>query len=120
MNRQEEPGQPPQPGLNIGPIPSGTPVNLITNMDLEKTDLALKSVLRLTKDLITLPPNATDDEVNKHFANAKQDLLNVCKCPDFIVNRGHYFGTDYLPASEGEPGLTDADKKALIAFLKTF
>ena len=65
-------------------------------------------------------PRPADDEVNKHFANVKQDLLNVCKCDDFVVNRGHYFGTDFLPASEGEPGLTDADKNALIAFLKTF
>ena len=48
------------------------------------------------------------------------DLLNVSKCADFVVNKGHYFGTGYLPASEGEPGLSDDDKKALIAFLKTF
>jgi len=33
-----------------------------------------------------------------------------------VVNRGHYFGTDYF--SE-EPGLTDDDKWALIEFLKT-
>jgi hypothetical protein len=49
-----------------------------------------------------------------------KDLLEVSKCRDFIVNKGHYFGTDFLPADEGEPGLPDADKHALIAFLKTF
>jgi hypothetical protein len=38
------------------------------------------------------------------------DLLKISKCPDFIQNRGHYFGAD----------LTDADKRALIEFLKTF
>jgi hypothetical protein len=40
-----------------------------------------------------------------------------CKCPDYVVNRGHYFGTDKF--SE-EPGLSDDDKRALIEFLKTF
>ena len=44
------------------------------------------------------------------------DLLAVSKCPDFIVNRGHYFGTEYF---KEEPGLSDSDKHALIAFLKT-
>ncbi len=38
------------------------------------------------------------------------DLLSVSKCPDFIVNKGHYFGTN----------LSDSDKNALIEFLKTF
>jgi hypothetical protein len=33
-----------------------------------------------------------------------------------VVNRGHYFGTDMF---KEEPGLSDADKRALIEFLKT-
>jgi hypothetical protein len=33
------------------------------------------------------------------------------------VNKGHYFGTQWQP---GEEPLSDADKRALIAFLKTF
>jgi hypothetical protein len=44
-------------------------------------------------------------------------LLALNKCPDFEVNRGHYFGTGRTP---GEPGLSDSDKLALIEFLKTF
>jgi hypothetical protein len=44
-------------------------------------------------------------------------MLAVSKCPDFVVNRGHYFGTGRVP---GEPALSDRDKRALIAFLKTF
>jgi hypothetical protein len=43
-------------------------------------------------------------------------MLAVSKCPDFIVNRGHYFGTQYMP---GEAGLSDEEKRALIEFLKT-
>jgi hypothetical protein len=44
-------------------------------------------------------------------------MLEVSKCKDLVVNKGHYFGTDYF---KEEPGLSDADKRALIAFLKTF
>jgi hypothetical protein len=43
--------------------------------------------------------------------------MELSKCPDYIVNRGHYFGTDAFPE---EPGLSDPDKRALIEFLKTF
>jgi hypothetical protein len=44
-------------------------------------------------------------------------MLALNKCPDFEVNRGHYFGTGMVP---GEPALSDNDKRALIEFLKTF
>jgi hypothetical protein len=44
-------------------------------------------------------------------------MLELSKCPDFVVNRGHYFGTDLF---KEEPGLSDDDKRALIEFLKTF
>jgi hypothetical protein len=37
-------------------------------------------------------------------------LVGLSKCPDYVVNRGHYFGAD-LPAD---------DKDALIAYLKHF
>ncbi len=57
-------------------------------------------------------------------------LLALSKCPDYVVNRGHYFGTaefnrqDGLSADERsfgkEPELSDDDKRALISFLKTF
>ena len=69
------------------------------------------------KDLKALPQDATDEEARKAFANLVQPLLDVSKCPDFVVNRGHYFGTDY---SLKRPGLGDEDKRALIEFIKTF
>ena len=34
-----------------------------------------------------------------------EPLLELSKCPDFVVNRGHYFGTDQLQKEENEPGL---------------
>ena len=37
-----------------------------------------------------------------------QDLLALSKCPDFITDRGHEYGS----------ALSDEDKQALIEFLK--
>jgi hypothetical protein len=114
-------------GLVIGPIPAGIPVNLLANLQplAETPDPAALAahaarladlILHLTDDLSKLPPNATDDEARKIFANLVEPMMALSKCPDFVVNRGHYFGTSY---GKGE-ALSDADKRALIEFLKTF
>jgi len=116
-----------QDGIEIGPIPAGTPVGLLTNLDLlgeaktekEKLDHVLKVadlLLHIKSDLIKLPKNATDEQAREVFKNLVGRLLALSKCPDFEVNRGHYFGTGKVA---GEPALSDADKKALIEFLKT-
>jgi hypothetical protein len=76
----------------------------------------LEVVLKITSDLKRLPKDASDDEAKKVFVNLVDPLLELSKCPDLIVNRGHYFGTDKFAG--GEPGLSDQDKRALIAFLK--
>jgi hypothetical protein len=107
-------------GIRLGPIPEGTPVNLLTNIDLTQEHDVLLLLLKIKHKLEALPPGASDDEARKEFAPLVPELLGVSKCKDFVINKGHYFGTDYLPAAEGEPGLSDSDKKALIAFLKTF
>ena len=70
----------------------------------------VKVVVKLIHDLKSLPQGASDEDARKVFANVGEQLFALSKCPDYIVNRGHYFGTQ----------LNDADKKALIAFLKTF
>lgn len=113
-------------GIAIGPIPKGTPVQLIGNIDLDKREdpienllhkaKVLKLLAKLKLTLKLLPPNASDEQARAAFRSSYDDLLDLNKCPDFVVNRGHYFGTDYFAE---EPGLSDADKKALIAFLKT-
>ncbi len=113
-------------GLSIGPIPKGTPVQLLGNIDLDKREnlledlrhkaKVLKLLAKLKLTLKLLPPDPSDEQARAAFAHSYKDLLELNKCPDFVVNRGHYFGTDYFAE---EPGLSDADKKALIAFLKT-
>jgi hypothetical protein len=103
-------------GIEIGPIPKGTPVNLISNVDLEQRSKVFDVLLKVKHDLKSLPPNADDAETRKALSDLVESLLSVSKCPDFVVNRGHYFGTDY---ARDEAGLNDADKRALIEFLKT-
>lgn len=125
----------------LGPIPKGVPVNLLANLKLrsESDDLGDKArqvkdlgmvFVKLKGDLATLPANATDEQLRAKFVDLRKPMLKLSKCPDFVVNRGHYFGTaefnhqDGLSADEKEFGqetpLSDADKHALIAFLKTF
>ncbi|HTT64274.1 MAG TPA: hypothetical protein VMG35_20625 [Bryobacteraceae bacterium] len=122
-------------GLELGPIPEGAPIGLLANLNplsedpdpLKKAEHAaqlLKLVVTLGGDLKKLGKNASDAQAAQVFSNAVDQLLGLSKCPDLIVNRGHYFGTDFREPGEAAdarpPGLSDADKRALIEFLKTF
>ncbi len=112
----------PDGGILIGPFPKGLPVNLISNLQplpesadpiekLRHVGQLLKLLVDLKLYLLKLPPNATDEQMVSDIAGRMgSTLLALNKCPDFEVNRGHYFGT----------GLSDSDKRALIEFLKTF
>jgi hypothetical protein len=108
-------------GLRLGPIPAGTPVDLLANLDLltESSNPSVRVahdrqvlglVLALAGDLKALPPNATDEQARHVFADLGERLYALSKCPDLVVNKGHLFGTE----------LPDRDKLALIEFLKTF
>jgi hypothetical protein len=59
----------------------------------------------------------SEKEAAEVFKGLVPDLLKVSKCPDYVVNKGHYFGTNL--SKETTP-LSDDDKWALIEFLKTF
>jgi hypothetical protein len=108
--------------LEIGPIPQNFPIDLIANADLLGTEartfgqrhdqrkLLLRLFRRIKEQSRAGKDILSDPETIK-------DLLSVSQCPDFVVNKGHYFGTDLQP---GEAPLSDADKRALIAFLKRF
>jgi hypothetical protein len=113
--------------ISLGPIPAGVPIDLLSNLrPLPETDNPLdiaaqgadiaKLLLRLQVDLASLPKDATDQQLLEKFANLAAPMLALSKCPDFVVNRGHYFGTSMFAE---ETPLSDADKTALIAFLKT-
>ena len=119
--------------LEIGPIPAGTPVDLLANLSLlpESSDPAerlahdtkvLDLLIKIKHDLEAIPKGASDQQARNVFANLAGPLMSLSKCPDYVVNRGHYFGTSFTPRPglEDEPGLSDDDKWALIEFLKTF
>ena len=108
--------------VKIGPFPKGMPVGLITNMDLLGSELSAAEREEHRKNILTLLKRAKA-ELKSHkdlptlLGDLVDDMLAVSKCKDFVVNKGHYFGTSYFAE---EPGLSDDDKRALIAYLKTF
>jgi hypothetical protein len=107
--------------VRLGPFPKGMPVGLMTNLDLLGEDLPPAERRAHRRKLVALLKRAADAlKDNPDFgavaALLVDSMLDVSKCKDLVVNKGHYFGTDYFTE---EPGLSDADKVALIAFLKT-
>ena len=116
-------------GIEVGPIPAGTPVGLLANLPLvsdgtrfpERLDHfeRLKQLLKkATKDLKAAEKESPEKK-REAFANLVDPLIELSKCPDFVVNRGHYFGTSYFKDKDEVP-LSNDDKLALIEFLKTF
>lgn len=115
-------------GVEIGPIPPGTPVNLLASLNILEDDSDLSGrighdarlldlALAIKRDLKALGDNPSDDDARRVFANLVDRMMALSKCPDYVVNRGHYFGTGHF---KEEPGLSDEDKRALIEYLKTF
>jgi hypothetical protein len=90
--------------IDIGPIPAGTPVSLMANLNL-LSEKAVPLLLRMKQELKT----------EADFAKFVDPLFELSTCPDYVVNRGHYFGTGL----DGESALTDREKNDLIEFLKT-
>jgi hypothetical protein len=56
-----------------------------------------------------ITPTTSNEDGQRLFEPVARAMYAISNCPDFEVNRGHYFGTD----------LSDSEKDALIAFLKT-
>ena len=119
--------------MKIGPIPKGTPVNLISNLDLtyagvdfqNLTDLDilasqyrfLDAVTKLTaaSTAIKLSEQKGQQAIDTFMDIAGDSLIKSSKCNDFVVNRGHYFGTKYV-----NPNITEDDQKALVEYIKHF
>jgi hypothetical protein len=107
--------------VQLGPIPKGTPVGVLANLDLLDLDDPPAQRKEHLKKLAELLDTAKKELKQGHNVFASPEILNgllaLSKCPDFVVNKGHYFGTSLL--AEESP-LSDTDKRALIAVLKTF
>ena len=103
--------------VNIEHIPKGTPINLLMNINPEApVPNLVRAVAGLTRGLVLSQraklgaAHATDAKVLEIFQNeAGQPMLEASKCPDFVLDRGHWFAKD----------LTEEDKKQLKAFLRT-
>ena len=126
--------------FELGPIPKGFPINFVNYQPLVDIDgLAgkaahAKNFLGLLATLVAnLPPpgaSASDEDLLAWVKKLREPLFKLSKCPDFVVNRGHYFGTAKFNETDGlsedekafghEPVLSDDDKRALIEFLQTF
>jgi hypothetical protein len=102
-------------GVRLGPIPAGTPIGLLANLLLlpesddedareAHQDRVRNFILRFLRRPLDLTGSTPES------METIDELLALSKCPDLIVNRGHYFGSQ----------LPDGDKRALIGFLKTF
>jgi hypothetical protein len=115
-------------GVDLGPIPPGTPVGLLASLNLRPEGLGfwqrvqydwrlLGLVKEIKHKLNSLDPKASDEQVQQAFAPLADSLMSLSKCPDYVVNRGHYFGTGRY--GDDSP-LSEQQKRDLIEFLKTF
>ncbi|ARN80257.1 hypothetical protein [Methylocystis bryophila] len=121
----------PDGAVALGPLPKDFPINALTNTKLlpdnDETDM-LGHVWKLARAAPTIisafsqfggacsaeeladPGTQVRAERVVRETGLLDTLIGISKCPDYVVNRGHYFGAD-LPA---------ADKEALIEYIKHF
>ena len=98
--------------FRIGNIPEGTPINLLANVDGEANPADLLALcVKIQLSLAKIKTQNLDSAAAKELLRTEvaPALWKVSKCPDFVEDRGHYFGSE----------LPDADKLALIEYLKT-
>ena len=101
--------------FRLGPIPAGTPVNLLANIDAERDLGELKQAIGATiKGLAKIDARRLEGDQKKKVLREEiaPALLKVSKCPDFIMDKGHFF--------PWFRDLSAEDKEALIELIKTF
>ena len=101
--------------VRLGPIPAGTPVNLLANFNSEaERETQIRSVQAVAAGLAEIESRSLDDSEALRVMKEKiaPALMKVNKCPDFVMDHGHYF--------PWFKDMTDDDKEALIELLKTF
>src|SRR5262249_49526787 len=101
--------------IALGPIPKGTPITLLANVDptrpgaiklIAEVEATLRKVAASGRDFSDILADPADGEALKRMV---AQLLAASTCPDLVEDRGHLYGSE----------LADADKRALIEFLKT-
>ena len=102
--------------LALGPIPAGTPVGVLANINLAP-DAPMPETTRRRATLLAALAQLQKGADSAALVDVLRVLSANSACPDVVVNRGHYFGTSLF---KEEPGLDDFDKRALIELMKTF
>ena len=104
----------------IGPVPTGTSINLLANLDLslgalsdfDKVVKLIQLARAIRKTLHEVEEQRPEGE--ELFTLMKESLLPLLldnsNCPDLVEDRGHYFGTQ----------LPDENNLALIELRETF
>jgi len=93
-------------------IPKGTPINLLTNINPRDAKSVLQAYI---EGVLDGRPTAEFNQLRtinhtKGQAALVKRMLAVSTCPDFIEDKGHYYGHQ----------LSDEDKRALIEYMKYF
>ena len=102
--------------LQIGPVPEGTPINLLANTNLDPGLGNAWKRFELAVDVLGVLKRIRKENMNDEQAKALMAeklvprFLELNKCPDFYEDKGHEFGKN----------LSMDDKRALIELLKTF
>ena len=91
--------------VRLGPFPKGMPVSLITSMDLHRIGLDRGGAPRTPEAVLTLLSRAKSElkqtrDLGAALPKLVDELLAVSKCKDFVVNKGHYFGTSQFESIE--------------------
>ena len=118
-------------GLALGPLPKNFPLSTLTNTQLlpdhdqpdtlahywkllKATPTIISAFKQMggacTSEALANPVTEVASETAVRSTGLIDTLVGISKCPDYVVNRGHYFGTD----------LSADDKEALIAYIKHF
>lgn len=103
--------------IRLGPIPRGTPVSLVMNLspqapfaDLFNAAAGLtRGMLRVRKEFPGEALARDEQPLAAFLAEAEEPLLKASKCPDFVLDRGHWFAEN----------LSELEKTQLKAFLET-
>jgi hypothetical protein len=101
--------------LRLGPIPKGTPVNLIANINPDADPEILAKAINVTwSTLSEIESRHLGEEETQKLMREKvaPALLAASKCPDMVMDQGHYY--------EWFKTMSDEDKESLIELLKTF
>jgi len=97
--------------LRVGPIPAGTPVSALANLDPGRgaeVRSALIDAFFLMRAIERLPLDS--EQGAKKSAELGEKLFSVSKCPDLVMDRGHTFAA----------GLSERERQDLIDLLMTF